>query len=179
VTRTLIAVVGPSGVGKDSVIAGMVAARPDLAWVRRAITRPPSGTEPFESLAPDAFAAREAAGGFCLTWEAHGLRYGIPSETLTAVRGGALQVANLSRGRLAQAAAVFPALMVLSLTAAPATLAARLAWRGRETEADIAARLARRAPLPEGLDVVEIANDGPIEATVAQALAAMPDPVRG
>jgi ribose 1,5-bisphosphokinase len=179
VTGLLVAVVGPSGVGKDSVIAGMVAARPDLVPVRRAITRPPSGTEPFESVSPEAFAARAAAGGFCLTWEAHGLSYGVPMAELEAVRAGALRVANLSRKHLVRAAETFPALRVLSLTARPATLAARLAGRGRETEDEIAARLARRAALPEGLDVVEIANDGPLGATVAQALAALPAPVRG
>jgi ribose 1,5-bisphosphokinase len=179
VTGALVAVVGPSGVGKDSVIAGLVAARPDLIWVRRAITRPPSGTEPFESLTRDAFAAREAAGGFCLAWEAHGLRYGIPAEALDAARGGAILLANLSRHHLARARAIFPALRVLSLTARPEILAARLAERGRETAADIAARLARRAPLPGGLHVVEVANDGPLEETVAQALAVLPAPVRG
>ncbi|MGR3484990.1 MAG: phosphonate metabolism protein/1,5-bisphosphokinase (PRPP-forming) PhnN [Paracoccaceae bacterium] len=173
-TGCLVAVVGPSGVGKDSVIAGLVAARPDLTWVRRAITRPPSGTEPFEALSDAQFDARAAAGGFCLSWGAHGLRYGVPASALSAVQDGGLMVANLSRGQLARAAQIFPALRVLSLSARPETLAARLAGRGRETAADIAARLSRRAPLPEGLDVVEIANDGPLAATVDQALSALP-----
>ncbi|MFC6760861.1 hypothetical protein ACFQFQ_17395 [Sulfitobacter porphyrae] len=38
-----IAVVGPSGVGKDSVMAGMVARARDLVAVRRVITRAAAG----------------------------------------------------------------------------------------------------------------------------------------
>ena len=37
----MIAVVGPSGVGKDSVMAGLLEARPALRRVRRVITRAP------------------------------------------------------------------------------------------------------------------------------------------
>lgn len=39
-TGRLFAVVGPSGAGKDTLIAAALAARPDLAIVRRVITRP-------------------------------------------------------------------------------------------------------------------------------------------
>ncbi len=170
-----IAVVGPSGVGKDSLIAGLAAARPDLHVVRRCITRAPGlGGEAYEALSEAAFEARRAAGAFCLSWEAHGLRYGLPGATVTVVAAGRDAVANLSRAALRQAAAVFPDLCVLNLTAAPETLARRLAARGREDVADIRARLAR-APLdlPAGLAVVDIANDGPIEETVGRALAAL------
>lgn len=169
----LVAVVGPSGVGKDSVIAGLVAVEPNLLWVRRAITRPPSGTEPFESVSEAEFVRRAEAGAFCLHWRAHGLGYGVPVDTLGAVRGGRSMVVNLSRGVLGEADALFPALRVLSITAMPETLAARLAARGREDEAAIAARLSRRAPLPPGLAVTEIANDGPLNETVARARAAL------
>ncbi|MEO0912102.1 MAG: hypothetical protein AAFY59_03810 [Pseudomonadota bacterium] len=39
-TGRFIAVVGPSGVGKDSVMAGMAARTGQLKLVRRVITRP-------------------------------------------------------------------------------------------------------------------------------------------
>jgi ribose 1,5-bisphosphokinase PhnN len=67
---------------------------------------------------------------------------------------------------------------VLSVIAAPETLARRLASRGREGGAELAARLAREAaPLPQGLNVARIANDGTIGEAVAQALVAL-GPVR-
>ncbi len=37
-----VAVVGPSGVWKDSLIAGMIARDPSLARMLRVVTRPPS-----------------------------------------------------------------------------------------------------------------------------------------
>jgi ribose 1,5-bisphosphokinase len=46
----LIAVVGPSGVGKDSVIAGLQRRIPDFHLVRRVITRAPElGGEVYDS----------------------------------------------------------------------------------------------------------------------------------
>lgn len=166
---TVFAVVGPSGAGKDTLIEGARAARPDLAILRRTITRPESaGGEPFEGVTPDAFATREAAGAFALTWRAHGLAYGIPHP-----QGAGVTVFNGSRRMLAEAARVFPDLRVILVTASPAVLAARLSSRGRETAEDIAARLARSAPLPEGLPVTTIHNDTTIDAGVAAFLAAL------
>ena len=175
----LIAVVGPSGVGKDSVIRAMVAARPALGWVRRAVTRPPDASEPFESVTEAEFARRVRTGLFCLHWRAHGLGYGLPHAALDEVRAGRTRIVNLSRGVLARTDAIFPRLRVLSITARPDTLLRRLAGRGRETDREIATRLARRVPLPAGLDVVEIANDGALSATAAAALAALPQPASG
>lgn len=171
----LIAVVGPSGVGKDSVMASLVAARPGLSAVRRAITRvPEAGGEDYTPLTPDAFAAARAAGDFALTWGAHGLFYAIPRAALTPLAQGHDLLANLSRNVLTEAAKTVPRLTVLHITASPATIAARLTARGRETGADIAARLSRQTdPLPEGLDIVTVTNDGPLPHTVATALAAL------
>ena len=63
-TGRLIAVVGPSGAGKDSVIAGLAASRPGLLVCRRSVTRPSDATEPFESLDAATFERRRAAGAF-------------------------------------------------------------------------------------------------------------------
>ncbi|KNG94232.1 phosphonate metabolism protein/1,5-bisphosphokinase (PRPP-forming) PhnN [Pseudaestuariivita atlantica] len=174
-TGRLIAVVGPSGVGKDSVIAGLAAADPPLRVVRRTITRAPGlGGEAYDAVTPEAFDAMAARGAFCLHWGAHGLRYGLPAATVDDVRAGATCLANLSRGALKEAADVFPAVTVLNLTASPDTLAKRLAARGREETGDIAARLARSgADLPDGIDVITLANDGPLEDTIARARAAL------
>ncbi len=171
----LIAVVGPSGVGKDSVMAGMIAARPDMRLVRRTITRAPGlGGEGYHAVTPDAFAKAAENGAFCVHWTAHGLSYGIPADVLTDVQRGTECLANFSRSALLQAKALFPQMKVLNITASPATLAKRLAGRGRETESEIAARLKQAdKALPAGLTVVTITNDGPLDDTVAKALAAL------
>lgn len=171
----LVAVVGPSGVGKDSVMAGLIAARPTMRLVRRTITRAPGlGGEDYQAVTPDAFDAAARAGAFCIHWDAHGLRYGIPASVLEDVTAGLDCLANFSRAALQRAAEVFPTLIVLNITASSATLARRLAGRGRETEAEIAARLSQAdKALPPGLNVVTIANDGALEHTIAQADAAL------
>lgn len=170
----LIAVVGPSGVGKDSLIGAMAAERPELGVVRRVISRAPElGGEDFEPVSEARFAELKANGAFCLDWGAHGLRYGIPRRVADDVATGADRLCNLSRGVLGLAAEVFPRLVVLNVTASPETLARRLKGRGRETEAEIVRRLSRTVDLPDGLVVTTIRNDGRLEDAVAQALAAL------
>lgn len=174
-TGRLIAVVGPSGVGKDSVMAGIAASAPALVPVRRVITRDAeAGGEEFDAVTEAAFADMVQRGAFCLHWGAHGLYYGIPARVLSDVRAGSTRMANLSRGMLDRAAALFPAVTVLHITASPQTLAQRLAVRGRENVAQVSARLARSVPpLPQGLEVITLTNDGPLTDTVAQALSAL------
>ncbi|RBI85914.1 phosphonate metabolism protein/1,5-bisphosphokinase (PRPP-forming) PhnN [Rhodosalinus halophilus] len=169
----VIAVVGPSGVGKDTVMAAMAARMPELHLVRRVVTRPASGTEPFEAVSDADFARREAGGAFALSWRAHGLSYGLPWTELAALEEGRDALANLSRRALLPAQARFAGLRVLALEAPAEVLARRLAGRGRETAGQIAARLAREAPLPEGLDVARIENSGTVAEAAEAALAAL------
>lgn len=166
------AVVGPSGAGKDTLIAGALRARPGLRLVRRTITRPAgAGGEEFDSVTEAEFAARKARGVFALDWQAHGLCYGIPREQ---VAGPGDVVFNGSRAALPLAAQVFPELRVILVTAPDAVLAARLAARGREDEADIRARLARAAfTLPKGISATVVVNDGTAEEGIARLLAAL------
>ncbi|MDF1715901.1 MAG: phosphonate metabolism protein/1,5-bisphosphokinase (PRPP-forming) PhnN [Antarcticimicrobium sp.] len=170
----IIAVVGPSGVGKDSVMAALAARDPGFRIQRRVITRPEdAGGEAFTGVTPEVFAQMAAAGAFALHWQAHGLSYGIPVEVYDLRRGARAVLVNLSRGVLRAAQDRFGSLIVLSLIAAPEVLAGRLAARGREDAADRARRLDRAgAPLPEGLRrVIEVDNSGPIEVTVDTVLA--------
>jgi len=170
-----IAVVGPSGVGKDSLIDGLIAARPDLTRVRRVITRDPdAGGEEIEAVSPALFSARAAGGDFVLHWQAHGLSYGIPKTVLDELKEGRDVIANLSRAMLAKAGSAFDDFLVLNVTASPAVLARRLQNRGRESGADISRRLARRVPdMPDGLRSVQIDNSGRLEEAIATALAAL------
>lgn len=171
----VFAVVGPSGAGKDTLIAAARAARRDLHVVRRVITRPEeAGGEPFEGVTAEDFAARAAAGAFALTWDAHGLSYGIPGSALTAVAEGRDVIFNGSRAMLAEAWEAFPNLTVILVTAPIQVLAERLAARGRETPAEIAARLARsRYDVPPGIPVRVVENGGALSGAVAAFLAAL------
>ena len=168
----ITAVVGPSGAGKDTLIRGALAARPELRLVRRVITRPTeAGGEEFEGVTGEDFAFRRVRGDFALTWEAHGLSYGIPKEQ---VNGAGEVIFNGSRAALAVAARVFPGLRVILVTAPDIVLAARLAARGRETAEDIRTRLSRAAfQMPEGIAFQTVVNDTTPETGTARLLAAL------
>lgn len=178
-TGRLIAVVGPSGVGKDSVMEALAAQDAGLGLVRRTITRAPDlGGEDYDAVTVAQFDAMAADGAFAVHWGAHDLFYGIPVRVVDEVSAGRSLLANFSRSALLRGAEAFENFVVLNLTAKPETLASRLANRGRETAEEIAKRLSQAGkPLPEGLDVVTIPNDGALEDTVAAARRAL-QPVR-
>lgn len=166
---TLVAVVGPSGVGKDSLMnfaRQHFAGRSDLHFVRRVITRPRDAVgEDHEPVTLDRFEALSQAGAFAVSWRAHGLGYGIPADVYQSLGHGDVVIANGSRSALEAFRSAFANLVVVNVTARPEVLAKRLAARGRETAADIEARLARATePLSPDLHVVEIDNSGELEA---------------
>ena len=157
-----VAVVGPSGAGKDTLLD---AVRADLAnddrfhFARRSVTRGPTPDgEAHEPLSPEGFEAALAGGAFLLHWRAHGLGYGIRHAEAPMDR---VAVLSLSRAVLPEAVQLRP-LRVIEVTAPCAVLAERLAQRGREDAASIAARLAREMPLPPGLQVIQVVNDGSV-----------------
>lgn len=168
-TGRFIAVVGPSGVGKDTVMTALAEACPNIILARRVITRAAdAGGEAFVAVSEVEFDKLQQSGAFALHWGAHGLYYGIPATVDADIAAGRDVLANLSRAVLETAAQRFTHFEVISLTAQAEALAARLQARARETAEDIARRLARPAPpLPEGLTIHAADNSGPLQDTVA------------
>lgn len=174
-TGRLFAVVGPSGVGKDTLLAGAVARDLSLHWVRREITRPQTaGGEPFLGLDLPAFQKRSREGHYALEWQAHGLHYGIPHAEFGPLAEGRTVLFNGSRAELSAAQDAFPGLQVIRITAPSRVLAERLAARGRETMDEIESRLRRASyEVPEGLAVIDVVNDASPAIGVARLLAAL------
>lgn len=163
-----VAVVGPSGAGKDSVISyarKRLADEDGVLFVRRVVTRPSDATaEDHDTLDETAFVEADDAGAFALSWEAHGLRYGLPAEIDAAIARGRVAVANVSRAILPRLCRRYAMVAVVEIGAAPDVLAERLAARGRESAAAVAARLSRSASLEApGAGVTSIDNSGPLE----------------
>ncbi len=170
----LVLVVGPSGAGKDTLLSALRDSLPPetrVRFARREITRPASASEDNIEITEAAFEAKQKAGGYALSWRAHGLCYGIDAGVLADVASGLTVIASISRAVLAEAAPLRP--RVIEITASPAILADRLAGRGRETAEQIAERLSRQVPIPAGMDVVTILNDGTIEDAVTRLRAAI------
>ncbi len=111
-TGQLVCIMGPSGVGKDALIA-YARARSDptrLIFAHRYVTRPAgAGGENHVALSPAEFAAREAAGLLALAWESHGLRYAIGGELDLWLGHGFTVVANLAREAWARRGTAIPA----------------------------------------------------------------------
>ncbi|RDV04731.1 phosphonate metabolism protein/1,5-bisphosphokinase (PRPP-forming) PhnN [Undibacter mobilis] len=180
-TGTLFLVVGPSGVGKDTLLDGArsrLSGDPRFVFARRVITRAAdAGGEDHEAVTTEEFARRKATGGFLLTWAAHGLNYGLPAALLDALAAGRTVVANGSRATIAELGQIVPRLTIVEITAPPEAVAARLRARGREDEAQVAERIARAVPaLPAGVDVVRVVNDADVASGVAKLVAVLSAP---
>lgn len=174
----LVLVVGPSGAGKDTIIR---AARSRLGhdesylFPRRVVTRPPSPAEDNIEADPETFARMREAGGFALVWTAHGHHYGIPAVIDHAVYEGRTVICNVSREVIAMARGRYDHLTVVEITAPPAVLAARIATRGRLSDAASTDRTDRRPAAPVLADAT-VVNDGPAEAAIGQFLAILAGP---
>ncbi|KAE9628590.1 phosphonate metabolism protein/1,5-bisphosphokinase (PRPP-forming) PhnN [Parasedimentitalea maritima] len=168
-TGRFIAVVGPSGVGKDSVMRALAKNDVRLTLARRVITRPSgAGGEDFDGVSTVEFERRLAAGDFLLNWHAHGLQYGIPVSIDQSLNSEQDVLANLSRAVLPQAELLFERFEVLLLTASRSTLSTRLQKRGRESASEIAHRLDRaNFTLPRGIAAHVVDNSGSLERTLA------------
>jgi len=175
---TLLYVVGPSGAGKDSLLAWLKARWPAPApvhWTRRTIDRPlaaDSNAEQHESVTTAQFEALVAADRFALHWAANGHRYGIRREEMHPPGHVRWLIVNGSRAYLGHAAATNPGLTVLHITASKSVLRDRLIRRDREAPDAIEARLDRQVPLalPTGCGLIEVSNDGLLEIAGQQVL---------
>ena len=166
----LALVLGPSGVGKDALIASareLLATDPRFVFPERVVTRLPHAAESHGSMSADAFDEAESQGRFALTWQAHGLSYGIPVSIDRAIREGCVVVVNGSR-TIGGAARRRYARASLILIDCPVEIrAARIAARGRERGTDIEARLNRGvATFDPGDADVRIDNSGTLAGGV-------------
>ncbi|MAI21864.1 MAG: phosphonate metabolism protein/1,5-bisphosphokinase (PRPP-forming) PhnN [Rhodospirillaceae bacterium] len=164
----LIAVVGPSGAGKDSLLNGAREQLPHVHFMRRIITRAHNaGGEDHIELTKDAFTAQITAGKMLFHWQAHDLDYGISIDAASLVRNGNSVVFNGSRAALKAQCAAWPDMKIIWVAANRETLAERLIARGREAPDIIQARLARSTvEAPENAVIVN--NDCRIKDGIAR-----------
>ena len=171
---TLYLVVGPSGAGKDTLIAAarqVLADDPGWVFPQRVIDRP--GSDDTERHVPVS-TARQSDGAFALSWRAHGHHYGIPTSAIDALATGRNVVVNVSRAVIADAAAQFPPVHVIEIAAPENVRATRLAARQRELATDQQQRLARPDPaVPHGPPRTVVLNDGALDEAINLFLRAL------
>ncbi|MDB5544092.1 MAG: thymidine phosphorylase [Hyphomicrobiales bacterium] len=170
-------IVGASGVGKDTLISGALqrlSGTERYTQVRRVITRPAGPGEDHEPATAASFARQLERGRFLHHWQAHGLDYGIPAGVRDDLAKGYNVIANGSRAALKHLVGKVHPIVVVEITAPRDNLRRRLIERGRETEAEIDARLTREVEAcPQGVDVVRVSNDSTVEAGVAKLVRAL------
>jgi len=148
----LIYLIGPSGAGKDTLLA-QVRAHADRprGWLvaHRYITRPAQpGAESHVAVSEREFFERQGLGLFALAWVSHGLHYAVGNEVTLWLRAGAVVLVNGSRYNLQDAAEQFGQRLRPVLLDLPASLQReRLEGRGREQASQVANRLAREQQL--------------------------------
>jgi ribose 1,5-bisphosphokinase len=160
----LILVVGPSGAGKDTLLAHVRHATRDADSVivaRRVVTRAPAAAEDHDSLTAAEFDKAVADGAFAIWWGAHGNKYAIPISAEDAIRAGRTIYCNVSRAAVAPARARYARVTAVLVTAPEEVLRQRLAARGRSSDGDVARRVARATQVDIQPDVV-IVNVGPV-----------------
>jgi ribose 1,5-bisphosphokinase len=173
----LVVVVGPSGAGKDTLIAGArvrLAGDPTIVFPLRIVTRTASAAEHHQIISDRDFATAAEAGAFAWWWEAHGLKYALPAGIDDDIRAGRTVVCNVSRGIVGRLRRRYACLGVVLVTAPTAVLTTRLAARGRASDGDIAQRIGRAAPPDAELSPDQvIENVGDLERGTASLVAAL------
>lgn len=164
----LIWLVGPSGSGKDTLLAALRQwEHPRMLVAHRYITRPAAaGSENHIALSEHEFFTRAEQQLFALSWHANNLYYGVGVEIDIWLHAGFDVVVNGSRAHLAQAKARYgAALTPICLQVSPTILRQRLEQRGRENAREIEQRLERAARYtPE--ECLMLNNDGSLLESV-------------
>jgi len=159
----LVLVVGPSGAGKDTLLRLAQAAcadDQDVVFPRRVVTRASSADEDNIAVSPIEFARSRDHGEFAVHWDAHGHSYALPLEINDDIRAGRAVVANVSRTVIGALRRAYANVVVVAITAPPDVLAQRLAARARNSDGNIADRLARSVDDASANADVTILNAG-------------------
>jgi ribose 1,5-bisphosphokinase len=166
--QRLYYIIGASGAGKDSLIR-WVRARVEgslpILFAHRYITRP-AGQDPENHicLSQAEFLLRREKGLFALSWESHGLYYGIGREIEEWMAKGFRVVVNGSREYLPVATGRYPGLVSILIEARPDILQQRLETRGREQGQDLESRLKRQPFWQEPAEgLLRVTNNGLLE----------------
>jgi len=178
-SHALIYMVGPSGVGKDSLLAWLLR-RPyydlpaPLHIARRSITRlEDGGTETHEPLTDKQFENLQTAGAFAMCWHANGLHYGIRHTELAPMTKGYWVLVNGSRAYVPTLRRNWPGASVLHIQAPQDVVRNRLLARGREKGEDLEARIRRSQEFgaTRSPGDMELVNAGSLELSGYELLA--------
>lgn len=156
----IVLIVGPSGVGKDTLIKGAKKVlKNDVNFVKRYITRKPDKSEKNFYLDDYAFEILKHNSFFASTWNAHGNAYGIAKNT---IKNG-LNIISISRSKVKDFEKLYYDVHTINISVPREELKNRLLFRKRESLEEIEKRLNRSYEDISAKNLIEFDNSADIK----------------
>lgn len=155
--KKVVLIVGPSGVGKDTLIK-TIKGDEKINFVKRYITREPDGNESNFYIDQEAFETLDEKGFFVSTWSAHGNKYGIAKNQIE----DGLNIISISRSAIKDFENSYDGVTTINITIPKGELLKRLKNRGRESDEEIKKRINRSYQSIDAKRLIEFDNSLPI-----------------
>ncbi len=158
----IILIVGPSGVGKDTLIKETKKYLSEVNFVNRYITRKPDLNESNYYLDSYAFELLKHNSFFISTWQAHNYYYGIAKNSIES----GLNIISISRSKIKDFENIYDKVYTININVPKEILKKRLLLRARESEEEIDLRLKRIYESLDAKNLIEFDNSDSIASSV-------------
>lgn len=156
----IVLIVGPSGVGKDSLLKhAKKSLNNEVNFVNRYITRKPDLNESNFYVDDYAFEILKHNSFFISSWKAHNNFYGIAKSSIET----GLNIISISRSKIKDFENTSNNVFTINITVPKEILQKRLENRGRETKSEIKERLNRSYEKIDATNLIEFDNTKPLE----------------
>ena len=163
-SKKIVLIVGPSGVGKDTLLKyskKVLKENSTFNFVKRYITRKPDSNEKNYYVQEEAFDLLKKEDFFVSSWQAHENLYGISKSS---VQNG-VNIISISRSHVQDFERVYDEVYTIHVTIPKELLLQRLRLRARESEAEIMQRFKRTYETIDAKNLIEFDNSKNIEAS--------------
>ncbi|MGA1932224.1 hypothetical protein ACH5BF_05825 [Arcobacter sp. YIC-464] len=161
----IVLIVGPSGVGKDTLLKGAKKElKGDIHFVKRYITRKPDKNEKNFFVDNFAFEILKHNSFFASTWNAHGNYYGIAKNSIK----NKVNVISISRSKVSDFEKQYEKVYTINITVSKEELRNRLLLRKRESIEEIEKRLDRSYENIDAKNLIDFDNSKNIDESLEE-----------